>query len=69
VWHDEPPLILLEHILFVWVHLDDTDAESGAMEIPRGSHEARKVKAAEVAARYPLEICTAKRVDVLCLIC
>ncbi len=70
VWHCEPPLNLLEHILFVRVHLDDTDAESGAMEVARGSHKAGKVKAAdaaEVAARYPLEVCTAKRGDVLVL--
>lgn len=70
VWHCEPPLAVLERILFVRVHLDDTDADSGAMEIARGSHGAGKVsatEAAEVAVRYPLEACTAKRGDVLLL--
>ncbi|NOR62700.1 MAG: phytanoyl-CoA dioxygenase [Rhodobacteraceae bacterium] len=70
VWHCEPPLPLLERILFVRVHLDDTDAESGAMEIAQGSHNAGKVRAAEaavVAERYSLEQCTAKRGDVLVL--
>ena len=70
VWHAEPPLNVLENILFVRVHLDDTDADAGAMEIARGSHLEGKVAAAdaaEMAARYPLEICTAKRGDVLVL--
>ena len=70
LWHCEPPLALLQHILFVRVHLDDTDANSGAMEIARGSHKAGKVAAAEaeeVAARYPMEVCTAERDDVLVL--
>ena len=69
-WHCEPPLPILKRILFVRVHLDDTDADSGAMEIARGSHKEGMVgaaDAAEIAGRYPVEQCIAKRGDVLVL--
>ncbi len=69
-WHCEPPLDILKPILFVRVHLDETSAESGAMEIARGSHKAglvRSADAASVARRYPLETCVAQRGDVLAL--
>ena len=69
-WHCEPPEEILNQMLFVRVHMDDTNAESGAMEIAAGSHAAGLVKsdeAAEVAARYPTEVCTAARGDILIL--
>lgn len=69
-WHCEPPESVLEEMLFVRVHLDDTDESNGAMEIAVGSHAAgvvASVNAKEVAKAYPIETCTAKRGDVLLL--
>lgn len=70
VWHCEPPLAILENMLFVRIHLDDTDDQNGAMQIAAGSHAEQFVAAKdaeEVALRYPIETCTAKRGDVLVL--
>ncbi len=69
-WHCEPPVDVLASMLFVRVHLDDTDAASGAMQIAAGSHEAGLVpadQAAEVAGRYENQVCEAMRGDVLIL--
>jgi len=60
IWHCEPPREILDQMIFVRVHLDDTLSENGAMEIALGSNKAGIVaanKAAHVAAQYPLEIC------------
>jgi ectoine hydroxylase-related dioxygenase (phytanoyl-CoA dioxygenase family) len=70
VWHCEPPQDLLDQMLFVRVHLDDTDQSNGAMTIAVGSHVNGVVpsKMAEATAhRYPIEDCEAKRGDVLVL--
>ncbi|MCV2893254.1 phytanoyl-CoA dioxygenase family protein [Lentibacter sp. XHP0401] len=67
-WHCEPPESVLEEMLFVRVHLDDTDESNGAMEIAVASHAAGVVPSAnaeEVAKTYPIEICSARRGDVL----
>lgn len=69
-WHCEPPQQILDQILFVRVHLDDTDRTNGAMEILLGSHASGIVpsKRAEVIAhQHPIESCAAKRGDVLVL--
>ncbi len=68
VWHCEPPVSLLQQMLFVRVHLDDCDRDGGAMEIAIGSHQAGKVdteSAAAEAQRYPGHVCQAQRGDVL----
>ncbi len=70
VWHCEPPQHVLDEMLFVRVHLDDTDHGNGAMQIAIGSHVQGIVPAAlaeETAHRYPIESCKAKRGDVLVL--
>ncbi|WP_005619138.1 phytanoyl-CoA dioxygenase family protein [Tritonibacter mobilis] len=70
VWHCEPPRAILENMLFVRIHLDDSDHSNGAMEIALGSHAAGVVRTADAAAvanTYPIETCTAKRGDVLVL--
>lgn len=70
LWHCEPPIELLQHMLFVRVHLDDAGPQSGAMQIALGSHRAGAIAAAkceEVAAEHETETCTAKRGDVLVL--
>lgn len=69
-WHCEPPIDILDQMLFVRIHLDDTDAANGAMQIAVGSHQRGQVAAAQaeqVAGRYPIETCEAKRGDVLIL--
>ncbi|MEO0982190.1 MAG: phytanoyl-CoA dioxygenase family protein [Pseudomonadota bacterium] len=68
VWHAEPPIGVLQNMVFVRAHLDDATAEDGALEIALGSHEAGRVSAdtaAEIANAYPNEICEARRGDVL----
>jgi hypothetical protein len=66
-WHCQPPMDLFRHMRFVRVHLDDCNAENGAMEVARGS-EAQglvpEVDAAAIAGRYPTEICSACRGDI-----
>lgn len=69
-WHCEPPQSILNEMLFVRVHLDDTDQFNGAMAIAVGSHSEGIVpaaKAEEIANTHPIETCVAKRGDVLIL--
>ena len=70
IWHCEPPHALLDHMLFVRIHLDDNSSDNGAMEIALGSHAFGAVRAQD-AERLALtcrkEICTAARGDVLVL--
>jgi len=70
VWHCEPPVSVLDQMLFVRVHLDDANPENGAMEIAVGSHSKGiipSVDAEKEAATCQREICNAKRGDVLVL--
>lgn len=70
IWHCEPPADLLDRMVFVRVHLDDCDADNGAMEIAHGSHRAGIVKSGEataLAAVHETEVCAARRGDVLLL--
>jgi ectoine hydroxylase-related dioxygenase (phytanoyl-CoA dioxygenase family) len=67
IWHCEPPLALLDRMLFVRLHLDDTDNENGAMQIVPGSHKEGVIPADSAAAfarSRPTEICHARRGDV-----
>lgn len=67
-WHVEPPLALLGGMFFARVHLDDTDASNGCLELALGSHRLGQVLAgeAETAARTcVIERCHARRGDVL----
>lgn len=69
-WHCEPPVTLLERMLFVRVHIDRNTVENGAMEIALGSHRAGKVTsetAAEVAGKFETELTLAEPGDVLVL--
>ena len=69
-WHCEPPEAVLDSMLFVRVHLDDSNESNGAMEISVGSHIGGIVpsaKAEKTANTYPIEVCDAKRGDVLIL--
>lgn len=69
-WHCEPPIALLQSMLFVRLHLDRSTAENGAMEIALGSHHAGRVpteRAADVAAACETELTLAEPGDVLVL--
>lgn len=66
-WHCEPPIAVLERMLFVRVHLDACNAENGAMEIASGSHAEGRVSEADaeiVAGRYVGLTCVAGRGDI-----
>jgi Phytanoyl-CoA dioxygenase (PhyH) len=67
VWHCEPPLQTFATMRFVRVHLDDCDAENGAMEIALGSESLGTVSeadAATAAATFPSMLCAARRGDI-----
>lgn len=69
-WHAEPPLALLEKMIFARVHLDDSDLSDGAMEFALGSHRLGRVAAedgARAASDCPIEVEEAKRGDLLFL--
>jgi hypothetical protein len=68
IWHAEPPIEMLERMLFVRIHLDPADAENGCLQLALGTHTHGKIAAvdAEAAARVaPIEDCIAARGDVL----
>jgi len=70
IWHCEPPQAVLDQMLFVRVHLDDTDQDNGAMEIALASHSKGIIPSSEAeraASQCPQEVCGAKRGDVLVL--
>ncbi|RIJ23412.1 hypothetical protein D1224_03845 [Henriciella barbarensis] len=69
-WHAEPPIELLEKMVFARVFLDDSDTANGAMEFALGSHKQGYVSArdaARIAADSEIEIENARRGDVLFL--
>jgi hypothetical protein len=68
IWHAEPPIELLERMLFVRVHLDPADTENGCLQLALGTHLLGKVAAADaeaIANAAPIENCIAQRGDVL----
>ncbi len=68
IWHCEPPLNILEKMIFVRVYLDSTDEKSGCLEIALGSHKYGKVlskNTERIVSALPHELCVAKRGDVL----
>ena len=69
-WHCEPPIEILQQMLFVRVHLDASTPENGPMEIALGSHHAGVVPmsdARSIAAGFPTEVLLAEAGDVLVL--
>lgn len=68
VWHVEPPIGLLERMVFLRVHIDGADAEAGCLEIASGTHAHGLVSASEaerIATEAGIESCIARRGDVL----
>lgn len=68
LWHAEPPIDVLEEMIFARIHFDRTDHRNGAMEIASGSHREGRVSDAEadlIAQKYPSHQCRANRGDVV----
>lgn len=68
VWHAEPPVELLERMIFARVHLDAATPENGCLQLALGTHARGRISAANaeaVAGAAPIEDCVADRGDVL----
>ena len=69
-WHCEPPISVLEQMLFVRIHLDEANDSNGTMKIAVGSHKLGLVKgssASTLAGKFRIESTTARRGDILAL--
>ena len=67
-WHAEPPIELLDRMIFARVHLDPANAENGCLQLALGAHTRGKIAAedAEVVANAAsIEECVTERGDVL----
>jgi ectoine hydroxylase-related dioxygenase (phytanoyl-CoA dioxygenase family) len=61
VTHVQPPMSVLESIVAVRLHLDDTPAENGALRVLPGTHRLGRIGAADIVAlraAQPEVICT-----------
>jgi hypothetical protein len=68
IWHAEPPIEMLERMIFARIHLDPADAENGCLQLALGTHARGKIAAADaeaIADAAPIENCIAERGDVL----
>lgn len=68
IWHAEPPVELLERMIFARVHLDPADTENGCLQLALGTHARGKVGASDaetIANIAAIEDCVAERGDVL----
>ena len=68
--HCEPPKMILDHMLFVRLHLDNESVESGPMQIALGSHLCGFVRSEDAQIRanaHEVETCIGKRGDILVL--
>lgn len=68
IWRAEPPIEVLERMLFARVHLDPADGENGALQLALGTHARGRIAAADaeaVAEAARIETCVAARGDVL----
>ena len=68
VWHTEPPIKILENMVFIRIHLDDCSAQNGALELALGSHKYGRIRSEDavgIVQKLPQDICDAQRGDVL----
>jgi len=68
IWHCEPPIKILEDMLFARVYLDEADEDSGSLELAIGSHKHGKILSTDterLVSKLQKETCIAKRGDVL----
>ncbi|KCZ60922.1 phytanoyl-CoA dioxygenase family protein [Hyphomonas chukchiensis] len=67
-WHCEPPINILQSMFFVRVHLDAADNSNGCLELAQGMHTLGRIasdRAGEIATSAPVEMCHARRGDLL----
>jgi len=68
LWHCEPPVEILKNMLAVRIHLDDSNSQSGGLEISKASHKFGKVpanKIREVVQQSEPILCNAETGDIL----
>lgn len=68
IWHCEPPVDILEKMVFARVYLDSVDEADGGLEIALGSHKLGKILSEDIGRildDLPKEKCVAKRGDIL----
>jgi ectoine hydroxylase-related dioxygenase (phytanoyl-CoA dioxygenase family) len=70
VWHVEPPIALLERMIFARVHLDAATPDNGALELACGTHVLGRVADVDVSRHlaengHEPELCLARRGDIL----
>jgi len=68
VWHAEPPVQLLDRMIFARVHLDAAAEGDGCLELSVGSHRRGKMAERDIPAAVDdeaTELCHARRGDVL----
>ena len=68
ITHVQPPVSVLEQMLTVRLHLDDTDETNGALRVVPGSHRLGRLSAAEIhecAVRMEVEICNVPKGGVM----
>ncbi len=68
IWQAEPPIEILERMIFARIHLDPADTENGCLQLALGTHARGKIAAADaeaIAGAAPVENCIAERGDVL----
>jgi hypothetical protein len=68
VVHVQPPLEFLEKMVAVRLHLDDCNADNGALKVIPGTHKAGKLDAPQIAERVeqsPATICDVSKGGVL----
>lgn len=68
IWHAEPPIEMLERMIFARIHLDPADIENGCLQLALGTHAHGKIAAGDaeaIANAASIENCVAARGDVL----
>ena len=68
VVHVQPPMSLLDSMITLRLHLDDTPAENGALKVILGSHRYGRLDAGAISglrSAHPEHICEAKAGDIL----
>lgn len=68
VWHCEPPIDILENMVFARVHLDAATKANGCLELAIGSHKYGKILSKDtnaIVSKLPKETCIAERGDIL----
>ncbi len=64
IQHVQPPVSILEKMLAVRIHLDDTDETNGALKVIPNSHKSGRLSAADIQIMRrtnQIKICDAKR--------